>query len=329
MHRPFNRRLAAITLLFVLAGGLLALGRYLSERGMAWAAQFASIGAFFAGVLALFAPVLAVLAKWLRRPPASRWAVKEAADHLANALQRQWTTEENARQVNDPGPLPVRWAATTTAEEAMRGVRIGSSGTDRSLEAPLKLAGGFEDALPMFQSLPTRRLVILGTAGAGKSVLAIKLAQGLLADRPSGGLVPVIFPADTWDPARSFSEWMADELIRDHPWLAFRDKAATGDEPSLASALASTSVLPIVDGLDELPEDLRIKAATEINAAGSNRPLIVTSRPAEYLQAIATARPISRAMVMELLPLRITEAKEYLEEATATVPAGRWQAVLA
>lgn len=318
MHR-LTRRAAARMLLTALAAGLLAW--FLAGRGIAWASEFCGIAAFFV-------TILAYVIGWLRGPlPMSTVKIDQEADDLADALQRQLTREENIRQVDDPGPMPVRWEVTASSREAMHGVRLDPGTSDESVPALAMVAGSFDErVLSAFLRVRSRRLVILGSSGAGKSVLAMKLEQGLLGDLRGRDRVPVFFSAATWDPASDLFDWMAVQLVRGYPVPARKVKAVTGEVTSLASALAVNRILPIVDGLDELPEDARVKAIAMINDAGSKLPLIVTSRTREYLAAIA-GRAISRAQVIELVPLRIAEVKEYLKEATAAAPAGRWEAV--
>lgn len=110
-----------------------------------------------------------------------------------------------------------------------------------------------------------------------------------------------------------------------------RHRSATGETGTLAHLLVSGGgVLPMLDGLDELPESLRPAVIEQINEYGSDRPLVVTSRSHEYTEAASKAhRPIARASVVELCPLRVPDVEEYLLEATAVTPDGRWDAVLA
>jgi hypothetical protein len=173
--------------------------------------------------------------------------------------------------------------------------------------------------------LPSRRLVILGDSGAGKSVLVLKLARDLLAGHDDVTLVPIIIPASAWDPGTSLPDWIADQLRRSLPGLAQRVKDATGNVVTLAYALATEKVLPIIDGLDEMPAAERARAIIQINDFGSDAPLVLTSRPSEYVSAAAAVgRGISRAAVIELKPLHVSQARAYLTEATAVNPAGRW-----
>jgi hypothetical protein len=71
-----------------------------------------------------------------------------------------------------------------------------------------------------FLRLPRRRLVILGAAGAGKSVLAVKLARDLLAARRAADPVPIILNAATWRPDDSVTSWIEAELTRRFPSMS-------------------------------------------------------------------------------------------------------------
>jgi hypothetical protein len=317
--RRIPRRLAALALLALVAAGLFWLGLYLRGKGILWASEFGTIGALFVAIVALFIPVLG---HWLRGPaPMSQVGVVQAGDDLATSLGEQWAGEDRLRRINDPRPLPVRWDVTPTAQAAMAGV-------PHEEDSWADLAGKFTDIRATFERIQWRRLVILGAAGAGKSVLVVKLARELLVVRSSGMPIPVILPAATWNPDISLAEWISEQLESDHPGLALRVKTVTGEVTSLAEALATRSILPILDGLDELPWKLRNKVISEINSLGSDFPLVITSRPNEYLDAIKSAgRAISRAMVVELLPLRVQEVREYLTEATPVAPPGRWDRV--
>jgi hypothetical protein len=102
-------------------------------------------------------------------------------------------------------------------------------------------------------------------------------------------------------------------------------KTGTGDIVPLARSLAASEVLPVIDGLDELPEERRAQVVSEINAHGSDSPVVLTCRPNEFQAATAT-RPITLASVIELVPLELTDVRTYLAEATEA-PLDRWRPV--
>ena len=295
-----GRRVVAAMALGALAVCAFLASRVLERKGLVFATNVATIvGAIFAvatpGVL-----WLAKLIGWLRgAPPVSKITLDQARAGYADALAKQWAKEDELRQVYDPWPMPVRW----------------------------QVAGGevqrFGDILSTFKR--TSRLVILGPAGAGKSVLAIKLVRDLLAARQAGDRVPVLLLAASWTRDYTMTEWITEQLARSQPALNVQISIGTGEKAWLPRELAESGLIPVIDGLDELPPERRTAVISEINAFGSDYPLVLTSRPEEYHAATA-ARGISRATLTELEPLKVPEIKNYLTEATDT-PADRWQHV--
>lgn len=303
MRRNQLRAAAALLFLLLLALGVARLGLFLRTKGLSWDVSFSAVAGFVLAAVSVAAALVKYVFRWGQGAlPGPRPDIPKVRDDLAAGLRRQWADEERLHQVNDPRPLPVRWEVTPAAGP-----------------------GRFDDIAAAFRSTPGHRLIILGGPGAGKSILVVKLARDLLTARQPGSLVPVIMPAISWDTDTSLNAWIASQLGRDHPGLDTAVRTATGEVTSLADLVAADGVLPIIDGLDELPTPQRSQALTQINAAGSDTPLVVTSRPDEYLAAVTTAgRPVSRAKVVELLPLRVAEVKAYLSEATAAGAAGRW-----
>lgn len=322
MRKSLGRGAGVLLLVLVSVAASYWLYRYLAGKGVSWAGNFGSAVSMFTGIFALMLPVGFRLTRWLRGPaPITDPDVPKAREDLAAALRLQWKKEEQLRRVNDPRPLPVRWTVTSRAREAMPGTAGGPAAdfSDR-----------FDGIANTFHRVESRRLVILGQAGAGKSVLVMKLAEELLSARESDMPLPVVVPASAWDPDEDLFDWVAGQLALNYSGLAVPVKSATGGLTTLASTLVRAGVIPIVDGLDELPAARRGDALARLNAAGSDVPLVLTSRPDEYLDAVAeTGRGLNAAMVVELLPLRLTETKAYLREATAATVAGRWDGVFA
>ena len=288
-------------------------GRLFAAKGLSWAANVSNVLSLVLTAVALLVPQLGKLLGWLRgAPPVSPVTLQQARDSLADVLAGQWAEEDRLRRVHDPWPLPVRWQFAKSFPKAG-----GPAGSDA--------AEGFADILTAYTRVPAHRLVLLGPAGAGKSVLAIKLVRDLLAARRPGEPVPVLLPAATWTSDSALPDWIAEQLVRTQPSLDALIRTDTGEKVWLPRALADSGVIPVIDGLDELPEGRRAAVVAEVNAHGSDYPLVLTSRPEEYYAAVA-ARPVSQAVVVEMQPLRTPEVKEYLTEAT-DAPSERWRSV--
>ena len=304
MRGVAGRRLAAMASLAVLAAGVFLVSRVLAAKGLNWATSVTTVASAVLAAITLLLPLLGKLLGGLRGArPVAAISLRQARAGLAATLAKQWEEEDRLRRVYDPWPLPVRWQSA-------------------GIETTEPFAGIYQ----AFTRTPARRLVILGAAGAGKSVLAIKLVRDLLAAWGPDDRVPVLLPAATWTRDCAMTEWITEQLALSQPSLDVRIGTDTGDQVSLPRALVDSGVIPVIDGLDELPQARRAAVIAEINAYGSEYPLVLTSRPEEYHDAV-TARGVSRAVVIELKPLAAADVKKYLTDST-DAPASRWQPVL-
>ena len=142
--------------------------------------------------------------------------------------------------------------------------------------------------------------------------------------------MPVLFTLSSWDPGRQrLPDWMIARLVQDYTGLRAMITSATGRKESVAAALVDGGrILPVLDGLDQIGPGLRAEAIAAINRLGSEIPLVVTSREAEYRQAAdESGRGLSRMAAIELMPLEPAEVDAYLAE--GAVAADRWQRVRA
>ncbi|MEU0917900.1 helix-turn-helix domain-containing protein [Streptomyces cyaneofuscatus] len=270
-----------------------------------------------------------------RAPPVPE-ALADAVRDLATEVRRRWRREEEQRRVHDPFPLPVRW---TSAPAALvdRAENIQRLGPGEEL-GRVDLDGDLRSTAHVYRRIPSGRLVVLGRAGSGKSVLTIRLALDLLDPAAPYGRVPVIFSVGSWDPsATALRDWMIGRLLRDHPHLSRRSSGGA----TLAAALIDADlVLPVLDGFDEIAEGLRPEALDALNA--SSLPLVLTSRREEYAEAVRAARsPLVWAGAVELTDLTPDDLADYLPRTARAVgraddvpeaPAARgsmWDAVLA
>lgn len=174
--------------------------------------------------------------------------------------------------------------------------------------------------------LPLRQLVVIGEPGAGKSVLGLMLAQQLhtrAADEP----VPVLLAVSSWNPvAESVEQFVAGGLADDFGFSRRVAKALAGE--ARPGARCAWWVMPVLDGLDEIPavwRELAVQRVEQFTAL--DRPVVVTCRVLEWERAEAGAGALSRAAVVRLEPLRPDDVIEFLSEPAARKPL--WEPVFA
>jgi transcriptional regulator with XRE-family HTH domain len=248
----------------------------------------------------------------------------EAADALAYAVHARWQREEEQRQIHDPVPLPVGWYSVhASLRDSWANIRMAKPGeTVRQLD----LGGRLDQIVEVYQRIPSRRLVVLGRAGSGKTILTMRFVLDLLAMRDPADPVPVIFSLGSWNPTRTgLRDWLAEQLVRDHPGLA----APGPGGATLAVALVDAHrVLPVLDGFDEMTGGLHRAALVALNA--TTLPLLLTSRVDEYRAAVDATDVLTAAGTVELADLTAADLADYLPRTTQkTGHAGNvWQPVL-
>ncbi|MEV7094931.1 helix-turn-helix domain-containing protein [Amycolatopsis sp. NPDC051045] len=258
-----------------------------------------------------------------------RGELAAAAEGLAHAVAGRWQREEEQRRIHDPFPLPVRWrplpARLTDHWANIRRVPAGATAD------PLDLAGELGEIAATYRRIPSGRLVILGRAGSGKTVLTLRFVLDRLRDRADTEPVPVLLGLGSWDPgAAALRDWLIDALLRDYPGLA---AAAPGGGSTLAAALVEAGhVLPVLDGFDEIADGLHRAALEALN--GTTLPLVLTSRPAEYAAAVAATDVLTAAAGIELTDLTPGDVLAYLPRTTRRpapdgAPGTVWDPVLA
>jgi hypothetical protein len=259
-----------------------------------------------------------------QRKTARETNLRELSDQLAMAVTRQWEAEARIRRLNDPYPLPVSWSAADpelTDDWAVIEA-LGSTGAGKPVAAdrdtwangPAELASQGDGLAAVLAQVPTRRLVVLGEPGAGKTMLMVRLVLDLLASRQAGMPVPFLVPLASWNPlSQGLDEWLAARLTVNHSALT----AAAGDSTQAQALLEAGLILPLLDGLDEIPEVIRGPAIAQINEA--LRPgdaIIVTCRIEDYQRTVQpTDSPevmLRAAAAIQLNPLSPSVVSSYL-----------------
>jgi hypothetical protein len=255
-------------------------------------------------------PVLLAVVGWsgqlLMSPRSDRSTPEEMAQALQALARRGLEWWRGVPEPAWPGhvlraglrPLDVQWAPGGAPDDGP------VYGRTSHLEG---LAARFRDTRPC-------RLVICGDAGSGKSVLARLLMAELLKNRGPADPVPVFLPLWSWDPGREhLNDWMKRRIRGAYPEL--EEEAAYG--PTAIAALVDQGlVLPILDGLDALPEQCRTPVVTD-GGLRSQEQLILTCRTPVFDKAFADqSRKIEGFTVIEPRPVRYAEAERFLSDVT-------------
>jgi hypothetical protein len=262
-----------------------------------------------------------------------------ALERLAKIVFEQWDEEYDVRTFNDPAPqlrdIKASWstadAALTVGWDTLVDLGRGS-GPDKDID-PLKWAVGpqglsgldEEDLRGILGKVPTGWLVVLGQSGSGKSMLMLRTVREIIKHRASGDPVPVFVPMTSWSPKKdTLRAWLERQLLIDYPGLG---ASATGDDKRttlIARLLDKQKIIPILDGLDEMPAAARVEAINRLNKAFSAaaRPLrlVVTCRTDDYRRAVLgepeeegwKPNPLVAAAAIELHELDPDKVSSYL-----------------
>ncbi|MEU6656878.1 NACHT domain-containing protein [Streptomyces sp. NPDC046900] len=248
-----------------------------------------------------------------RRSPQER--IDRLTGQLAAVVQEQWQAEWRLRRLQDPAPLQVGWASADPWLSDHR----------ENIGGPEDLSARLEQITEAFAQVPSRRLVVLGEPGSGKTVLAVRFTLDLLEHRQPQDAVPVLFPLSNWLPDhQSLQEWMTASLTATYPG------ATWGRE-----LLTAGRILPVLDGLDEIPAPMQAHAIQRLNAElDADAPVLLTCRTQEYADVVEHGDVFTAAAVVELQPLPIEDVSACLRR-TARPTRGangqrttRWDPVL-
>jgi Flp pilus assembly protein TadD len=162
-------------------------------------------------------------------------------------------------------------------------------------------------------------LLILGQPGAGKTILLLELTRNLVsrAEYDISSPVPVIFHLSSWSQKRQpLIDWLIEELVSKY------------DIPRKLSKdwIDNDQIIPLLDGLDEMPVGTRQRCVDAINSYHQSHaltPLVVCCRSDEY-QSMKTRLSLRIAIMVQ--PYRIKE--EWVKDGDDHAAAGRYNEAL-
>ncbi|HEX5566693.1 MAG TPA: NACHT domain-containing protein [Streptomyces sp.] len=238
-----------------------------------------------------------------------------AAAELARVVLAQWRDEAGALGLSGSARLAVGWRADWTVADHREHVGADVTGS----------TAGLAELAAAFQALPARRLVVIGAPGSGKTSLAILLTLQLLSLRDAVQPVPVPLLVSSWDAGKEhFDVWLARRIHEEYAGLT-RDLGRA----RIRELVRDRRVLPVLDGLDELPRPLRSAALAGLNRTGADgTPLILTSRTAEYTELVEEEAVLQAAAVIRAQPVAGAAAAEYLRGSSHPQRTRQWRALL-
>ncbi|MEU0119938.1 NACHT domain-containing protein [Streptomyces bobili] len=189
-------------------------------------------------------------------------------------------------------------------------------------------AGTLDSFVTQFASSTRRRLVLLGEPGSGKSTAARQLTVAMLSRREPNGPVATVVNMSAWDPHSTHLDvWLADRIGAAYYPALRRGGGAHADAPR--ELVRRRMVLPVLDGLDELPKAVWNRARQELRRvlADERREFVLVCRSEaerELIPGELSASPTSR--IVTLAPTGPREAVRFLTE-TAGLDVHRWQPV--
>ena len=273
-------------------------------------------------------------------------SLAEVADQLAIAVGTQWEAEARVRRLNDPYPLPVSWDAAdpslTDAWESL--VRLATSGAGWPPPPPAGTWAAGPDDLAGEGGELVRRAGPGADRATGRARRAGRWQDD--ADGPAGA--GPACPPGQWRPRpdpglggvlescrQDLHGWLAAQLLIDYPALAGPPPAGRTESTQAAALLAAGLILPVLDGLDEIPEQVRGPAISRINdALRPGEQVVVTCRTEQYRDAVRPRSGVEvtlrGAAAVQLRPLDAEAVRGYLcDDAAGPVAKARWGPVLA
>ncbi|MFI6435004.1 NACHT domain-containing protein [Streptomyces sp. NPDC050759] len=189
-------------------------------------------------------------------------------------------------------------------------------------------AGTLNDVVSYYRTLRSRRLIITGAPGAGKTVLLVTLISGLLADRKDTDPIPVRLSASSWDSRRPIGGWLVEHLTQTY---GLRRRTA-------AALVEARLITPVLDGLDEMDRDpspesesravLALEALNAFQSAQGSPGLVVTCRTEHHRALETVTMAMEDAASVEIQAVTTDKTLTFVESQVGRHGIARWQHVL-
>lgn len=188
------------------------------------------------------------------------------------------------------------------------GLQAQPGAVEQPWNAQLELAGTESQSLPAGQSLLDiydqlgQSLLILGEPGSGKTFTLLQLARELLgrAEQDPRQPIPAIFNLSSWgESGQPVIDWLVDELSK--KYLIPRKLGRQW--------LEANQILPLLDGLDEVPAERRLACLEAVNRfreeQGGLTGMVVCSRVGAYSDLKARLKLTGAIVLQPLQPAQV------------------------
>ncbi len=318
--------MAAIVVVIAVAGALVWVVYRSPHRD-----DLSTFGGFAVAVMVPAASVVVYLAKVRQSRDAGHGRpLTELADSLAGAVREQWKKAAQERRLLQPEPIPVQWARSSRPLAGPLSAAVESKqfrplpGLSAVVLGQLR-NGRLEDLHAIYGGLGSGRLVIIGSPGSGKTGAAVLLILAALKYREETPEkdrelvpVPVLVTAHGWDPAtQSIEHWLAARLQQTYPLFPGQDGLKKA-----AELVKAAKISVILDGLDEIPAELRPAALLALSNQADFR-IIVLGRSDETAAA-AQQEFLQGAVALELQDVDPAVAADYLTRVQRDPPPAGW-----
>lgn len=205
---------------------------------------------------------------------------------------------------------PPEVLVTDPARERLSGALVATGDRRPAADALVKVV----------QDESVRQLVLLGAPGAGKTTLALLFTLAALETDGPLDVAPVLLSPAGWDPRERLEDWTAQQIAHDYPGISSDEARRLIDEGK---------ILPVLDGLDEMPPAWWPAAMTELErAAAAGLRMLVTCRTDQYAEIVQVSGVLPEADVVDVEPVDIEDAVVYLTQREPR-DSTRWRAVTA
>lgn len=189
--------------------------------------------------------------------------------------------------------------------------------------ATFDLSGLQGSVVRSVMALRGSRIFIYGAPGAGKSTTALMLASGLLRVHTDKAPIVLLLSLDTWDGVMPVQDWLDRRLAQSFASLR---PLATSKWSIIRRLMYQSSVVLLLDGLDSVPEHLRLDLIRAINeVVPAQQRVVVFSR---YTLTRDHEAGFPTAAIAHLVPCAAGAVAEfYTKRALGTVQAAGWATV--